>query len=185
MCGEISVHKFKESLAFSHEAEDLPIWKDVYKKAFPGLQEMVSHRADGWWQRAGIDRSLILSDSKQIKIDEKVRGRNRITGKVYGDILLEFYSSFESKTPGWVCKPLLADYIAYLIAPLGVCYLLPVIQLQNAWQINGEQWRREYRLIVAKNQNYTTHSIGVPPSVLYPAIGQELRISFEAFEIAQ
>ena len=29
------------------------------------------------------------------------------------------------------------------------------------------------------------HSIGVPPSVLYPAIGQELRISFEAFEIAQ
>ena len=63
MCGEISVHKFKESLAFSHEAEDLPIWKDVYKKAL--------------------------------------------------------------------------------------------------------------------------HSIGVPPSVLYPAIDQELRISFEAFEIAQ
>ena len=57
------MHKFKESLAFSHEAEDLPIWKDVYKKAL--------------------------------------------------------------------------------------------------------------------------HPIGVPPSVLYPAIGQELRISFEAFEIAQ
>lgn len=177
------MHKFSDSLAFSHEAEDLPIWKEVYKKAFPDMVEMVSHRADGWWQRAGIDRSLILSDSKQIKIDEKVRGRNKRTGKVYNDILLEYFSSFERKTPGWVCKPLLADYIAYLIAPLGVCHLLPVIQLQSAWKRHGDKWRAEYRLIPAKNEGYTTHSIAVPPNVLYPAIGQELRVSFHAFEV--
>ena len=67
------MHDFRDSLAKSHAAEDLPLWREVYEKAFPFFQEMLNHRMDGEHQRAGVDRSIILYNSKQILIDENVR----------------------------------------------------------------------------------------------------------------
>lgn len=177
------MNDFDECLAFSHAAEDLPFWLDVYRKAFPNLTACISHRQDGEHQRAGIDRSIILENSKQILIDEKVRGRNRITGRVYEDIALEYISNDTINSPGWVVKPLRADYIAYAIAPLGICYLLPVVQLQQAYQKNSYNWLNYYHTIRAKNKNYNTLSVCVPTDVLFPAIGQELRINFAPLEV--
>jgi len=179
--GETKPHNFKESLLKSHMAEDLPFWKEIYQKAFPSMVVMINHRQDGEHQRAGIDRSIVLANSKQILIDEKVRFKNEITGKIYADIALEYWSDFERKALGWVCKPLRADYIAYAIAPLGMCYLLPVIQLQEAWKIKGEEWIEKYPKIVAKNESWTTISVGVEPKVLFPVIGRFLRINFEKY----
>lgn len=183
------LHSFKESLAMSHKAEDLPIWGEVYKKAFPDMVGMQSYRADGFWQREGVDRGILLKTSKQLYVDEKVRGRNKKTGNIYEDIALEYLSSKESKTPGWVCKPLRADYIAYLIAPLGKCYLLPVIQMQSAWERNKVEWIGNSWPIQAKNfdektgRAWTTLSCAVPVNVLFKEIGKDLRISFEPFEV--
>lgn len=171
-------HDFNESLTYSHMASDLPMWKVIYKKAFPTMMTMTDHRQDGEHQRAGIDRSITLSNSKQILIDEKVRRKNEITGKIYEDIALEFLSIKEKNIPGWVCKPLRADYIAYAILPLKKCYLLPVLQLQKAWLKYGGIWKRSYKIINAKNYDYTTVSVGVPVNVLFKAIGECLRISF-------
>jgi len=167
------MHDFHTSLAKSHAAEDLPIWEQIYKKGFPNYIGMHSHRQDGPHQRAGVDRSVILSGSKQILIDEKVRFRN------YGDILLEYLSSREHGTPGWVCKPLLADYIAYAILAAGRCYLLPVIQLQGAWAQNKDSWLATYASVEAKNNGWTTVSCPVPEGPLFRAIGSCLRISFD------
>lgn len=179
-------HNFRESLAQSHAAEDLPFWDEVYRKAFPGVAEKISHRQDGEHQRAGIDRSIILANSKQILIDEKVRGRNKKTGKIYNDIALEYWSDHQRQIPGWVCKPLRADYIAYAIAPLGIVYLLPIIQLQSAWKKYCKLWVKEYKTIKAENKYngnfWTTISVGIPVEILYPAIGEFLRISFDSFE---
>ena len=184
------VHQFDKSLAFSHAAEDLPFWEEVYRCAFPTMVAMANHRQDGPHQRSGIDRSILLANSKQFLIDEKVRGRNRITGRVYEDIALEFLSDEERNQPGWVTKPLLADYIAYAIAPLGRCYLLPVPQLQQAWTENGERWRDEARrLIRAPNlyhgRRWVTVSVGVTPRVLFHAMGQCLRVRFNPFEFEE
>jgi len=187
-------HNFNESLAVSHAAEDLPFWEEVYRKAFPKMSAMISHRQDGFHQRQGIDRSVILSNSKQIRIDEKVRGRNKKTGRVYDDIILEFMSDEERQEAGWVCKPLLADYIAYAIAPLGKCYILPVEQLQTAWQINGGRWKEEgyadqgRRIIRAVNKCnrsgrlWTTLSVNVTVKELFREIGNCLRVTFDGFE---
>lgn len=171
-----AVHDFHESLKASHAASDLPIWEQIYRAAFPTFCAMVDHREDGEHQRAGIDRSVILANSKQLLIDEKIRYRD------YGDILLEYISNDRFNSPGWVCKPLRADYIAYAIAPAGMCYLLPVIQLQIAWAKNGEMWKREFKPIEATNEGYTTRSVGVPPSRLFPAIGGALRVGFSPVE---
>jgi len=177
------IHDFRERLEFSHEAEDLPLWREVYERAFPTMVSMTSHRADGWWQRAGIDRTIMLASSKVIRVDEKVRGRCARTGIVYEDILLEHISNDARCVPGWVCKPLLADYIAYAIAPLGRCYLLPVEQLQSAWRRHGEQWRATHGDRSAANVGYRTVSTPVPVRVLFGAIGACLRVAFAPVEL--
>ena len=64
-----AVHDFSDSLAASHRASDLSIWEEIYRKSFPDFLAMVDHRQDGEHQRAGIDRSVILENSKQILID--------------------------------------------------------------------------------------------------------------------
>ena len=185
--GATKFHNFSESLAQSHAAEDLPLWEEIYKKAFPGMVAMCNHREDGPHQRAGIDRSIIMPNSKQILVDEKVRGRNKKTGKVYTDIALEYWSDIGRRKLGWVCKPLLADYIAYAIAPIGKCYLLPVVQLQQAWVKYGEQWKSEHYCIKAENMNngirWTTVSVGVPVSDLFRAMGECFRVSFTPVDI--
>ena len=170
------VHDFAESLAASHEASDLPIWEQIYRRAFPSFCAMVDHTDDGEHQRAGIDRSVILANSKQLLIDEKIRYKD------YPDILLEHTSNDRTNAPGWVCKPLRADYIAYAIKPAGRCYLLPVIQLQIAWSVYGEAWKRKFRNVPAKNNGYTTHSVAVPVSHLFPAIGGALRVNFDTVQ---
>jgi len=133
------------------------------------------------------DRSIILDNSKQLLIDEKVRGRNRITGKVYDDIALEYLSDRDRKQPGWVCKPLLADYIAYAIAPLGKCYLMPVVQLQMAWAKHKDMWLHNHRTIEAKNEyfgrRWVTLSCCIPPKIIFPAIGECLRVAFDPYEV--
>ena len=123
-------------------------------------------------QRAGIDRSVILANSKQILIDEKIRM------KAYTDILLEYWSDRDRRVPGWVCKPLRCDYICYAIAPLGRAYLLPVPQLQQAWLKYSDDWRAAYRDCNAQNRGYVTVSCPVPVADLFKAIGECLRVGF-------
>lgn len=166
------VHDFHESLAASHKASDLPIWEEIYSTAFPGYLTCVDHREDGEHQRAGIDRSVILENSKQILIDEKIRYED------YGDIALEYLSNDVRGTPGWVCKPLRADYICYAINPTQIAYLLPVLQLQQAWSDNGMYWRQAYGERSANNGTYRTWFCPVPVNALFPAIGKALRIPF-------
>ncbi len=183
-------HNFEQSLAASHAAEDLPLWEEVYRKAFPSFATMVNHRKDGDHQRNGIDRSVILENSKQILIDEKIRGRNKRTGKIYKDIALEYLSDEKRGVPGWVCKPLLCDYIAYAIGPLGVCYLLPVLELQSVWESHCELWKQKYPFeIRAKNEDrftgrkWTTLSVGVPPEDIFRALRIWQTIFFERVEM--
>lgn len=166
-------HDFNESLRLSHTAENFPFWEECYRKFFPDFQTMISHRQDGEHQRAGIDRSVILSNSKQVLVDEKIRWKD------YPDIALEEFSDEERRVPGWVMKPLRCDYIAYAIAPTGRCYLLPLVQLQAAWRLNRARWKVEFPFMIrARNNGYTTLSYGIPVPVLFKAIGDCLRCQF-------
>lgn len=164
-------HDFGASLAKSHAASDLPIWREIYSKAFPG-GVMVDHRQDGEHQRAGIDRSIVMPNAKQILVDEKVRFGD------WDDIALEHWSNYERRVPGWVCKPLRADYIAYAFAKKGKCYLLPVPQLQQAWERHGDRWRTTHRERSSPNVGYTTKFVPVPVDEVFRAIGQQLRVDF-------
>jgi len=182
------IHSFEESLADSHTAEELPFWETIYRKAFPGFLAMHSHPQDGGHQRSGIDRTVILENSKQVLIDEKFRGRNK-NGKVYADIALEYLGDEARKVPGWVCKPLLCDYIAYAIGPLGICYLLPVLELQAIWQLHGEDWIRDHQPVIRAfnkdkktGRTWTTLSVGVPPEAIHMALRSWRKMLFDPIE---
>ena len=92
------LHDMGRSLAISRSYESARWWPEVYRKAFPSMKAYISVRDDGWAQRAGIDRYVVLESGRIIPIDEKVREKD------YGDILLERWSNEERKIPGWVHK---------------------------------------------------------------------------------
>ena len=71
-----------------------------------------------------------------LKIDEKIRV------KAYGDILLEVWSDYDRKKPGWIKKDLECDYIAYAFKQTMLCYILPFQQLRKAFETHGEAWER-------------------------------------------
>lgn len=189
----MTVHNFATSLAVSHSYADEPWWGEVYAKAFPGhlMQDM---RADGWWQRAGIDRMLHLANGTTVTVDEKVRPT--ASGR---DFLLEAFSKWygsgdKRNVPGWVAKPLACDYVAYAFVRLRQCYLLPTRELQRAWLERRNEWWRlakedaeraergerhgPYCFADAQNRGYVTRSVAVPVPVVLDAIRDALVVEW-------
>lgn len=168
----MTVHNFKESLARSQACADAPWWRDIYLTAFPSLRSMVSVREDGWAQRGGIDRVLTLAYGRTVTVDEKVREKD------WHDIALERWSDEARKKPGWIQKPLACDFIAYAFKPSRVCYLLPTLTLQRAWEIHGKEWIQKYQEVRANNGNYVTVSVAVPIDVLLDALKDAITVSW-------
>jgi len=164
------IHDFRESLAKSHAQADAPWWGEVYRKAFPGLQAMIDLRRDGWHQRAGIDRMLVLKSSKAVLIDEKVRSKD------YDDILLERWSDEAKRKPGWVQKDLACDFIAYAFVPSQRCYLLPFLLLRKAWLEHGRSWCEIFPEKRAQNHGYVTVSVAVPIEILMGALERAMLV---------
>lgn len=167
------MNRFRTDLAFSHSQSDQPWWGEVYRNAFPTMSTMADVRADGWAQRGGIDRQVILRDGTVIKVDEKVRRTS------YDDILLERWADRDRKVPGWVQKPLTCDFIAYAFATTGVCYLLPFQLLRRAWRQHGPDWIASYPPVLAENPSYVTESVPVPTMVLLDAIAGAMVVYFQ------
>lgn len=184
----MTVHNFRDSLAVSHAHSDAPWWGDVYRTVFGDrLISMIDLRDDGWAQRGGIDRQLILADGTVLKVDEKVRKED------WPDILLEIWSDEARKTPGWMLKPLTCDFIAYAFIPSRTCYLLPYQLLKSAFEKNKNEWWRDYgeppgyenlRLKRAKNRGYVTASMAVPTAVLLDAIASAIVVTWPKQQVA-
>ena len=174
-----TVHNFATSLRRSETQIDAAWWEAVYRKAFPTMAAMVPIRQDGWAQRGGIDRIIILASGKEIKIDEKVRDRD------FNDVLLEYWSNAERRIPGWVAKDLACDFVAYAYLETQRCFLLPFHLLRRAWKHHGREWvsraeKKEegYKKVVAQNRGYTTTSVAVSWDILYEAICDAMVVCF-------
>lgn len=164
------VHRFDESHSLAAQYGN-DWWIPIYRRAFPTLMSAVAVEQDGWAQRGGIDRLLTLACGRTFTVDEKIRTED------WPDVLLERWSNEALRRPGWVQKPLAADFIAYAHAPAATCVLLPVPALQRAWRQHGRQWIGLYGQRRAQNQGYTTVSVPVPRSVLMQAIVEAMFVS--------
>lgn len=166
------IHDFKESLKLSQEHSSAPWWEPVYKSAFPGYAGMYCVRNDGWAQRGGIDRVVVLKSGKTLTVDEKVRKED------WPDVLLERWSDVNRKTPGWIQKDLACDFIAYAYIPSRTCYLLPFVPLRRAWLTHGKDWIERHKEIRALNQGYVTASVAVPTDELFKALSGAMVVSW-------
>lgn len=157
-------HDFNERLRFSHDQSGQPWWEEVYRKAFPNFATMADVRKDGWAQRGGVDRVVVLASGRTVTVDEKVREQD------WSDILLERWSDRDNEEPGWVQKDLVCDYLAYAFLPSRRCYLLPFLDLRRAWRKHGRDWIARYPTIEAQNAGWVTESVAVPIPVLLNAL---------------
>jgi len=172
-------HDFHKSLATSKEHANAPWWDQVYRKAFIGFATSHYVQDDGWAQRGGIDRVIVLRSGKTFNVDEKVRTKD------WPDFALERYSDRQRQTPGWIQKPLACDFIAYAFVPSQRCYLLPFLTLRAAWRSNGPDWIRAaeekakgFSFIYAENHGYTTESVGVPIPVVLKALNDAMLVTW-------
>jgi hypothetical protein len=182
----MTVHQFSTSLGLSHQHADAPWWREVYERAFPTLESMVSVRKDGWAQRGGIDRQLVLSCGRVLSVDEKVRSED------WPDFLLERWSDRNRREPGWTQKDLACDFIAYAFIPSATCYLLPFQTLRKAWRDKGRDWiqlaelpvRNGYQVILAENEqggrSWVTENVAVPRNVLLSALSEAMTIRWSS-----
>lgn len=159
----IVTHDFKEQLAYSEQASGEAFWDAVYRKAFPNMVNHMLASGDHDSQRRGIDRVVMLSNSKTLYIDEKKRKKD------YPDILLEYVSCDTTNAPGWMEKDLAIDYLAYAFMPSQRVYLLDWLMLRRAWARYSEEWKETYGYVPAKNVSYTTFSVPVPINVVLSA----------------
>lgn len=171
-----NVHDFGGSLGKSREDSAAPFWEEIYRKAFADFGAMLPHPADGWAQRGGVDRTIILKSGKTIRVDEKLREG------VWDDFLLERWSDRDRQTPGWIQQDLLCDFIAYAFRPSRTCHLLPFIPLRAAWRKYGREWITAYPQIEAINVRHVTVSVAVPIPVVLSAMNEAMCVSWQKVE---
>lgn len=186
-----TIHNMADSLAYSHALADAPWWEDVYRQAFPDMRAMVDLRHEGWHQKAGRDRAIVLSSGQTVYVDEK--GRR----KTYPDIAVEVWSVYPRNgrhpwqpragaVPGWGTKPT-SDYLAYAFEAAQTCHLFPLLGIRAAWEKHGRTWREKataeedgYRWTQADNERWWSICIAVPISELHSFIQDAMTVTWEA-----
>jgi hypothetical protein len=192
------IHSFQASLALSQTHADADWWDALYRQAFPTIVQTVQMRDDGWAQRGGIDRQLILADGTALKVDEKVRDGD------WQDFCLESWSDRDRRKPGWLRKDLTCDFIAYAFIKSQRCYLLPFQLLRRAARNEGSTWYERasyglsgpkprsgyhrgalgFGLVWADNRSYVTESIAVPIDVVLDAVRDAMVINWTSEKAA-
>jgi len=164
------IHSFGKSLKRSHEIAGEPFWEEIYREFFPDFHSMAYIEKDGWAQRGGVDRIIVLGSSRIVKIQEKCRE------EVWPDILLERWSDRGSRKPGWIQENLDCDYLAYVFLPTKECHMLPFLALRRAWRMFGREWIERYPPTIAANRGWVTEGVPVPIAALYLALSEASRV---------
>jgi hypothetical protein len=164
-------HNFERDHAESKRHAQAQWWEFIYRHFMPDLARMWIEE-DRHRQLHGVDRNIELLSSRVQFCEEKVRM------KVYLDILLEFWSSYEHRIRGWVARDTqLTDFLLYVFLPIRTVYLLPFQPLRRAWREHRNEWTEKYGLIKSTNIHpdgsfsHTTVSCAVPIEVLSATIG--------------
>lgn len=142
----------------SHSAEVTEFWLAVYMQYFSNMVCWMSPTQKCKAQFAGIDRVILLDNSRTVFIDEKIRE------KEWGDILFEYVSNNKTMSKGWMDKDLTIDYLAYGFLDTEKAYIFDWRVLKRIWRFYKNKWIAQYPKIEAKNKGYTTISVAVPIS---------------------
>ena len=171
---------FDKSLKQSQHDQDLAFWKKVYTDCFGEGIVIIKHSEYGSHQKDGIDRSVILPDSRQFLIEEKVDWYQT------GNLFLEYWSMYEDRSPGWIEKSLRCDYLVYAFPKCGQAFLFDFLQLQKTWFANKQQWLQQFGKKTVRNTNgcreWTTIGVTVPVKLVYERYHQHHCFRFDKMD---
>jgi hypothetical protein len=171
-----AVHDFQQQNAYSQKPADEAFWEAAYRAYFPDFLSMTPCIPDVNAQRTGVDRVIVLTNGREVRVDEKKRAQSYCDPDGNPDILLEFLSNDKTGAPGWMNKPLNVDFIAYALMDVRTVYMLPWDGLRRVWSRNAAYWKQKYGVKTAANDGYLTHSIPVPVPEIYRAISAACRV---------
>lgn len=171
------VYNFNASLKKSQSDQDLTFWKTLYVDWFGEGITIIKHPEHGVHQKEGIDRSIVLPNSRQFLIEEKVDWYET------GNMFLEYWSSYDDRSPGWIEKPLRCDYLVYAFPKCGQAFLFDFLQLRKTWFANKNEFIRKYgekRVYNDKGRcKWTTVGVAVPVRDIYAFYHQNHCIRFK------
>ena len=144
----------------------------IDKKLSSRAQKLAAVPEDEFEGMLGDWRERVAKENERVTT-------NLLREEDWPDILLEYWSDYERRIPGWVAKDLACDFIAYAFVPSQTCYLLPTLILRRAWQMNGQQWVSTYKRVEANNRTYTTVSVPVPIKTLMGALSNAMTVNWE------
>lgn len=146
MLGGIRVkqHDFQESLSKSEKNNQW--FEPFYRQVWSNLKGIHYVRNINW-QKKGIDVRIDFSFG-WTGIEEKLRY------SWYPDIALEYLSSAEDKTHGWIEKDHVATWLAYGWKPVDRMLLIELSSLQRKWAENKESWLERHYVSDAANDGY-------------------------------
>ena len=147
---------FDDDLRESLEDKYKIIWWEFYKKTFPSLLRFkrVSSKEENI---KGYDRILCVGKHNKIILIEEKEDKYKT-----GNFFLEYISNDSTRSPGWICKPLKAEYIAYYFINYNKHYLFDTRLLQYVWIVNNEDWKYKYGIKIVPNIDYNTLGVAVP-----------------------
>ena len=173
---------FFDDRAYAAAHQHAHKWEAAYRAAFPTLLHTHIVTADGWAQRGGVDRVLVLASGRTLTVDEKVRKPHALNGR---DIVLEAtHKYFDSGrcVPGWINKDLACDFIAYTWEDRKDVYIWPFHNLRAAWETNKATWSKTYPWLKTNNRTFRTFSVAIPVDVLIKAIADTMTIKISETE---
>jgi len=182
--GEMKLNNYHNDLEFAENSNNDALVRALIKKEFPNVVICEPNHKGKKSQRDGVDWFCYLDNNAVIRLDVKFRRQQ------WPDVLLEFKSSEEKNTPGWIEKEnLYIDYVLYVFIPSQIGIFLPWQQLRRAWQHKKDYWLSTYGTVDAINQDngirYTTVSTPVPVEELlyYCALSYIIQIDKQLFKI--
>ncbi|MBA7566108.1 hypothetical protein ES708_07795 [subsurface metagenome] len=149
----------------------------LYHQAFPSLKQIIKNDNLALQQK-GVDLIFLCKDGLKVKVEEKIRN------KYYPDILIEEYSNWERKTPGWgMNMELITEYLAYIVLPKQFVYIMYYPALRRLFQENHTQWlsknKRQFGTTKDEQGNILYHTSNIPVSVKAFPLGWWLTNAWE------
>lgn len=163
------LNDFQQSLEKGSNSLHYPFADAVYQHVFYNFDFCKrSQSGDTPAQKTGADVIVYLTSDRVVRIDEKFRYRED-----FSDIALEYISSTNRGTPGWMEKDLGIDYLNYAFVTIKRAYLFPWQQLKIVWDKHKKDWlslahakQNGFSIVSAPNDTYMTLSCAVPTDLL-------------------
>ena len=184
------VGDFRTDLDFSFDAARAA-FDAGYRAAF-GPSVRIELNDDLALQRQGIDVYLhlgegcTLPDGKSLpsgtvlRVDEKARRPPLVKSRPWNDVLIEEFSDWDRKIPGWLAPEKISDLIAYGGPDPSEggwrLLLLWTPALREKARTNRERWLSLYGRKLAKNRHFHTSNIPVPLNELEGCIAGEFHL---------